>query len=108
MPQLEVRETPVETLSFLMPSRYCDVDSELLDFAWRTFCRTPTGWPRVQAICDFVQAHLCFDYQATHANRTGLDAFRERGRRLPRFYPSGDCLVPLPEYSGAIRHGLSR
>jgi hypothetical protein len=45
----------------LMPGRYCDGDSELLDFAWRTFGQTPTGWPRVQAICDFVHAHLRFD-----------------------------------------------
>jgi transglutaminase-like putative cysteine protease len=77
-PQLDVRETPVETLSFLTSSRYCDGDTELLDFAWRTFGQTPTGWPRVQAICDFVHAHLRFDYQAARANRTGLDAFRER------------------------------
>jgi transglutaminase-like putative cysteine protease len=77
-PQLDVRETPVETLSFLLPSRYCDGDTELLDLAWRTFGQTPTGWPRVQAICDFVHAHLRFDYQAARANRTGLDAFRER------------------------------
>jgi hypothetical protein len=32
-PQLDVRETPVETLSFLTSSRYCDGDTELLDFA---------------------------------------------------------------------------
>ena len=63
-PQLDVRETPVETLSFLTSSRYCDGDTELLDFAWRMFGQTPTGWPRVQAICDFVHAHLRFDYQA--------------------------------------------
>ena len=76
--QLDVRETPVETLSFLLPSRYCEVDSELLDFAWRTFGHTPTGWPRVQAICDFVHGHIRFDYMQARANRTALDAFRER------------------------------
>ena len=77
-PQLDVRETPVETLSFVLPSRYCEVDSELLDFAWRTFGQTPTGWPRVQAICDFVHRHIRFDYMQARANRTALDAFRER------------------------------
>ena len=61
-PQLDVRQTPVETLSFVLPSRYCEVDSKLLDFAWRTFGQTPTGWPRVQAICDFVHGHIRFDY----------------------------------------------
>jgi transglutaminase-like putative cysteine protease len=77
-PQLDVRQTPVETLSFVLPSRYCEVDSELLDFAWRTFGRTPTGWPRVQGICDFVHGHIRFDYMQARANRTALEAFRER------------------------------
>ena len=76
--QHDVRELPLETLSFLLPSRYCEVDSELLDFAWQTFGATPAGWPRVEAICDFVHGHLCFDYLKARANRTALDGFRER------------------------------
>jgi hypothetical protein len=51
-PQHDVRGLPLETLSFVLPSRYCEVDSELLDFAWQTFGATPAGWARVQAICD--------------------------------------------------------
>src|ERR1700737_1008475 len=54
-PQHDVRELPLEILSFVLPSRYCEVDSEVLDFAWQTFGATPAGWARVQAICDFVQ-----------------------------------------------------
>jgi transglutaminase-like putative cysteine protease len=77
-PQHDVREMPVETLTYLLPSRYCEVDSELLDFAWRSFGRTPTGWWRIQAICDFVHTHLRFAYLEARANRTALDAFRER------------------------------
>jgi len=76
--QHDVRELPVETLSFLLPSRYCEVDSELLDFAWQTFGKTPLGWSRVQAICDFVHSHLRFDYLQARANRTALEVFRER------------------------------
>jgi len=77
-PQHDVRELPVDTFKFLLPSRYCEVDTELLDFAWRTFGQTPTGWRRVQAICDFVHNHIRFDYLQARANRTALDAFRER------------------------------
>jgi transglutaminase-like putative cysteine protease len=77
-PQHDVRELPVETLSYVLPSRYCEVDSELLDFAWHTFGGTPAGWPRVQAICDFVHGHLRFDYLQARANRTALEAFREK------------------------------
>ena len=29
--------------------------------AWRLFGTTPPGWPRVQAICDFVHNHIRFD-----------------------------------------------
>jgi hypothetical protein len=30
---------PAETLVFLLPSRYCEVDSELMNFAWKLFGR---------------------------------------------------------------------
>jgi hypothetical protein len=35
--QLEASEIPTDLLEFLLPSRYCEVDSELTDFAWRNF-----------------------------------------------------------------------
>lgn len=76
--QHDVRDLPVETLRFLLPSRYCEVDSELLDFAWQQFSNTPPGWPRVQAVVDFVHKHLRFDYLQARATRTALDAFREK------------------------------
>ena len=77
-----------------------------MDFAWRTFRQTKPGWERVQAICDFVHGHLQFDYQKARADRTALDAFRERWR-LPRLCPFGDHPLPMPEYSRALRHRLS-
>jgi transglutaminase-like putative cysteine protease len=76
--QLDVQQMPVETLNFIIPSRYCEVDSELLEFAWQTFGTTPLGWSRVQAICDFVHNRLRFDYLQARATRTALDSFRER------------------------------
>ncbi len=71
-------ELPVETLPFLLPSRYCEVDSELLAFAWERFLPVAPGWTRVQAICDFVHDHLRFDYGSARPTRTAVDAFRER------------------------------
>lgn len=76
--QHDPRDLPVSTLQFLLPSRYCEVDSELLNFAWNQFGHTPLGWARVQAICDFVHGHIRFDYQRARANRTALEGFRER------------------------------
>jgi transglutaminase-like putative cysteine protease len=69
---------PLETLQFLLPSRYCEVDSELLQFAWNQFGHTPMGWARVQAICDYVHGHLRFDYSLARATRTALEGWRER------------------------------
>jgi len=75
--QLDPGELPVETLPFLLPSRYCEVDSELLDFAWSSFGAVSTGWARVQAVCDYVHDRIVFDYQAARATRSALDAQRE-------------------------------
>jgi len=61
-----------DVLRFLLASRYCEVDSELKDLAWTLFGQTLSGWPRVQAICDFVHQHLRFDSMAARATRTAL------------------------------------
>jgi len=73
-----VGQIPPDALTFLLPSRYCEVDSELMAFAWEKFGSIAPGWSRVQAICDFVHEHIHFDYQRARANRTALEAFRER------------------------------
>ena len=76
--QQNVQDLPDEVLVYLLASRYCEVDSELKDLAGTLFNATAPGWPRVQAICNFVYQHLRFDYMQARANRTALEAFRER------------------------------
>ncbi|MBK6869060.1 MAG: transglutaminase family protein [Burkholderiales bacterium] len=75
--QHTLHELPSEAFRFLLPSRYCEVDSELMQFAWDRFGATPEGWARVQAICDYTHRHIRFDYQQARANRTALEAWRE-------------------------------
>lgn len=77
-PQHNVQDLPDHVLLFLLASRYCEVDSELKDVCWKLFGRFVPGWPRVQAICDFVQQHIRFDYMQARVNRTALEAYRER------------------------------
>ena len=77
-PQHDPTDLPPATLQFLLPSRYCEVDSELLQFAWNRFGQTPTGWARVQSICDFVHQHIRFDYNAARATRTAVEGWREQ------------------------------
>ncbi len=78
----EAKQTPVEllpddTLVFLLGSRYCETD-RLTAIAWQLFGNAPTGWGRVQAICDFVHNHLDFGYQHARSTRTAWEAYQER------------------------------
>ena len=75
--QHAVEDLPSETLVFLQGSRYCETD-RLSETAWSLFAQTPPGWARVQAIADFVHAHIHFGYHHARATKTALEAFHER------------------------------
>jgi len=75
--QHAVEELPDDTLQFLLPSRYCETEL-LSDIAWSLFGSTPEGWPRVQAICDFVHQHVTFGYEHARVTKTAWDVYRER------------------------------
>ena len=51
--QHAVQDLPDAALVFLLGSRYCETD-RLSEIAWSLFGKTPLGWGRVQAICDYV------------------------------------------------------
>jgi transglutaminase-like putative cysteine protease len=75
--QHAVESLPEDTLVYLLSSRYCD--TELLStVVWQLFGNTPSGWARVQAICDFVNRHITFGYQFARPTRTASEAFHER------------------------------
>ena len=76
-PALPLTKLPPECLQFLLSSRYCEVDSELNNLAWRLFATAQPGWPTVQAICDYVHRHLRFNYQLARPTRTAVEAHRE-------------------------------
>ena len=78
----DARQTPVEalpddTLLFLLGSRYCETD-RLSDVAWQLFGTTPPGWPRVQAICDYVHRHITFGYEHARFTRTAWEALHDK------------------------------
>jgi transglutaminase-like putative cysteine protease len=75
--QTPVQELPDETLLFLLGSRYCETD-KLSQTAWSLFGQTPTGWGRVQAICDYVHNHIQFGYEHARMTRSALEAFHDR------------------------------
>jgi transglutaminase-like putative cysteine protease len=75
-PLAPVTVLPVDTLRFLLPSRYCDSDS-LSDFAWGKFAGAASGAKLVQAICDFVHDHVQFDYGRADVRRCASGALNE-------------------------------
>jgi transglutaminase-like putative cysteine protease len=74
--QQVVEDLPDEVLVFLLPSRYCETD-QLSDIAWSVAGKTPPGWGRVQAICDYVHEHISFGYEHACGTRTAWKAHRD-------------------------------
>ena len=76
-PQHTLPDLPDDALVFLLGSRYCETD-RLADVAWSLFGKTPLGWGRVQAICDFVHQHIAFGYEHARGSRTAWEAYCDR------------------------------
>jgi transglutaminase-like putative cysteine protease len=70
-------DLPADTLGFLLPSRYCEVE-KLSDIAWNLFGNTPLGWPRVRAICDWAHERITFGYAFARGDRTAYEAYVEQ------------------------------
>ncbi|TNC59122.1 transglutaminase-like domain-containing protein [Rubellimicrobium roseum] len=74
--QHPVQDLPDEVLQFLQASRYCESDL-LSQEAWDRFGHVPTGWGKVQAICDFVHEAMTFDYKDASSVRTAHSSLKE-------------------------------
>ena len=59
--QHPVESLPHEAMTFLLPSRYCEME-HLNDLAWKLFGQVEPGWSRVQAILDYAHARIRFGY----------------------------------------------
>ncbi|MBF9131198.1 transglutaminase family protein [Plantactinospora sp. S1510] len=71
-PELMPEELPDHVLIYTLPSRYCLPDM-LGDESWSRFGAMPTGYSRVQAICDYVNSHLTFQYGSSSPQSTAVD-----------------------------------
>ena len=74
--QVPVELLPESTLVYLLGSRYCETD-QLSNIAWQRFGSGPSGWARVQAVCDFVHHHIEFGYHHARRTRTAWEAYNE-------------------------------
>src|SRR2546421_2788625 len=114
--QHPIHELDGEQLHYLLPSRYCFSD-ELMSTAWELFGETEPGWPRAQAISDWVHSNLGFQYGSSNQLTTAKDAFEQRrgvcrdfahvfvtfcrAMNIPTRYVFGylpDILVPPPDH----------
>ena len=77
-----VEELPDDVLVFTLPSRLVESDL-MVDRAWELFGATPPTWERVQAICDFVHAHVTFGYGTSSPTLTAAQVL-ESGRGVCR------------------------
>jgi transglutaminase-like putative cysteine protease len=75
--EIPVHELPDEVLRFLLNSRYCEVDL-LSPVAAELFGGIAPGWNRVQAVCNWVNNAVRFDYNFARPTKTALDVFTER------------------------------
>jgi transglutaminase-like putative cysteine protease len=76
-PEVPPAELPDDCLVYLLGSRYCETD-RLSQVAWDRFGNLPAGWGRVQAICDFVHAHIKFDYMQADSTRGSSDVYNQQ------------------------------
>ncbi len=75
--QADVGDLPNEVLSYLLNSRYCEVD-RFSNIAFEHFGNADPGWSKVQAICNWVHSHVAFNYQHARPTKTALDVYTER------------------------------
>ena len=76
-PQWAIDALPDDVLVYLMGSRYCDTQ-KLSELAWSQFGGVAEGWPRVQAICDYVHDGIEFGYHHARCDRTASEGHAEQ------------------------------
>lgn len=75
--EIPASELPLEVLTHLYPSRYCQAD-KLSRFATRTFGDLPPGYQRVAAICNWICDNVDYIPGSSNALTSAFDTVTER------------------------------
>jgi transglutaminase-like putative cysteine protease len=76
-PEVAIKDLPDNLLHNLMPTRYCE--SDLLSRAAQSlFGALPQGYARVEAIVEWIHAHIAYEIGTTQATTTARDVFIQR------------------------------
>lgn len=68
-------ELPPALLRYTLPSRYCDSD-KLVNFAWEKFGQVEHGWPRVQAISQWIHDNIEYRYLSGRSDLSAWDVLQ--------------------------------
>jgi transglutaminase-like putative cysteine protease len=68
-------DLPADVLRYVMPSRYCDSD-KLVNFAWEKFGAVQHGWPRVQAISQWLHDNFEYRYFSGRSDLSAWDVLQ--------------------------------
>ncbi len=77
LPEVPVRQMPLDVMQYIYPSRYCQSD-RLLKFAGNAFGHLWQGHSRVQAIQNWVQKHVKFTSNTSNSNTSAVDTLIEQ------------------------------
>jgi transglutaminase-like putative cysteine protease len=77
VPEVPVRDLPLDVLPFLYPSRYCESD-RLGRFAWREFGKIATGHEKVTEVCNWIHQYVDYMSGSSHSGTSAHDTFTDR------------------------------
>jgi len=110
--EIPIHQLPHESLGYIYPSRYCESD-KLHRAALRLFGQLPPGYPRVQAIMDWVERQIAYTPNISDTSTSAVDTFVQqagvcrdfahltialcRALSVPARYVSGYCVGLDPQ-----------
>lgn len=75
--ELQLGKIPADTISYLFPSRYCQVD-RLYKFAEMEFGSVKTTYGKVQAISNWIYRHMHYVSGSTNASTSSIETITQR------------------------------
>jgi len=90
-PVVPIGEVPGDILRYTLPSRYCDSD-KLMKFAWDHFGQIENGFPRIQAISNWLHANIEYRFGSESADLSASDIIARRHGVCRDF---AHCLIAL-------------
>ena len=105
LPRTPIEQLPDAVLMYTLPSRYCQSDLFIND-AWEMFGNMPGGWQQVQAVCDWLHAHITYG-AGSHVQHVCMGFLPAAAWGVPRFCPSRCGILPGTQLPGTLCMRLS-